>query len=977
MKAWDQVPRVGAIVRAYRRGMGLTQQELAAKAGLSVAALRDIEQSRRHWPRSRTLAALAEALGLDREQAADLMSAGRDMRASRRHLPSVSVSATGLRGTDRGFWLAALGPLEAWRDGMPLSLGPPARCAVLGLLLMDPGALVRRDTIIDTLWGESPPSTAVGLVQAHVSRLRVTLQPRMPSPAGDGVIGSARNAYRLTLSSDELDLLVFKDLAKRAAAARADDDVSAFNLYEQAVGLWRGEPLADVDMLRGHPGIALLRQEFCNVLLRYADVAFVLSKYQRVLPRLQALAAAEPLNEPAHARLMMALAGSGQQAAAIRVYEDLRVRLDHELGLYPSEELAEAHVRVLRQDMPGGSRERARASAATAVLVPRQLPAASRYFTGRDDELDTLSGLLERDTGVTGGMVIVALTGMAGIGKTALAVHWAHKVADRFPDGQLFVNLHGFSPSGVSLTPTKAIGGLLTSLGVSSARVPADLAGRVALYRSLLADKRVLIVLDNAQDAEQVRPLLPGSPKCLVVVTSRNRLTGLAAAESAHLLMLGVLSDAESRELLARNLGSVRVMAEPAAVSELIAWCARLPLALCDVAARVASRPGLPLAALAAEMRDERQRLNALETGESATSVRMVFSWSRMRLSEPAARMFRLLGIHAGPDITVPAAASLARLGRSQANLALMELCDEHLLAEHAPGRYECHDLLRAYAAERSFIGDDADERRGAVHRVLDHYLHTGGAAAAALSPYITPVVRDRPLPGVQPEGIGGSRHAAQWFEDERHVLIAAIGQAADQSYAPHAWELPWTVGLFFSGDTYWRKLAEAQETALAIATRLRDLAGQVLARQHLCLLSFRLGEHNSAGYHLDEAIKLGSQLDDTRLQALLGLTLAYVLQSQHRTLEALIHAGQSMRLYRMAEDRRGEIQALNALSWHLIQLGEHQRAEECMSQAHALRQGFAVDLAESRDLHSIRPTGDLSQLNILVVIICCHMKGG
>jgi len=951
----DRASRFGALVRAYRQGMGLTQQELAAKAGLSVAALRDIEQSRRRRPRSRTLTALADALGLDRDRATDLKTAGRDMQASRRPRPADALSAADSRGTDRGFWLAALGPLEAWRDGTQLSLGPPARRAVLGLLLVDPGVLVRRDTIIDALWGESPPSTAVGLVQAHVSRLRRTLWPRRPGAGGDGVIGSVRNAYRLSLSGDELDLLVFRNLAMRAAAARANDDLTAFRLYEQAVGLWRGEPLADVDMLRGHPSIALLRQELGDVLLRYADAAFILGEYQRVLPRLQALAAAEPLNEPAHARLMLALAGSGHQAAAIRVYEDLRVRLDRELGLYPGEELAEAHVRVLRQDMPAGRRERARVSAAAAPpLVPRQLPAAARYFTGRDCERDTLSGLLERDTGVAGGVVVAALTGMAGIGKTALAVHWAHTVADLFPDGQLFVNLHGFSPAGMPLDPTEAIGGLLTSLGVPSARVPADLAGRVVLYRSLLVGKRMLIVLDNAQDAGQVRPLLPGSPGCLVLVTSRNRLTGLAAAEGAHLLMLGVLSEAESGDLLARNLGAARAMAEPAAVSELIAWCARLPLALCDIAARAASRPSLPLAALAAEMRDERQRLDALETGESATSVRMVFSWSRVRLSESAGRMFRLLGIHPGPDITVPAAASLAGLERSQACLALVELCDEHLLTEHAPVRYACHDLLRAYAVERSLIGDDARERRGAVHRVLDHYLRTASAAAITLSPYYTPLAWSQPQPGVRPEKIVDPGHAARWFEDERHVLLAAIGQAADQAYTPHAWELPWTAGLFFSGDAYWRKLAEAQETALAVATKLGDLAGQTLARQHLALLSFRLGESTCAAHHLDEAIKLGGELDDTRLRAPLGLTLAYVLQAQHRTLEALIHAGRALRLYRVMEDRRGEVQALHALSWHLVQFGEHQQAALCRGQARALRREFAIDSADSSAFHSI-----------------------
>jgi DNA-binding SARP family transcriptional activator/DNA-binding XRE family transcriptional regulator len=351
--------RFGALVRAYRREAGLTQRELAAKAGLSVAALRDIEQSRRHRPRPSSLAALSDALGLDPERAARLASAGRGLPVSRPSAEAASALPPGPARPGQGLWVAALGPLEAWRDGRPLSLGPPARRAVLGLLLVDSGALVRRGTIIDVLWGQEPPRTAVDLVQAHVSRLRQVLQPRRHARGADGVFHSVRGAYRLSLSGEELDLLLFRDLAARAGTVRAHgDDVTACELYEEALGLWRGDPLADVDVLSGNPGITLLRQQLVGVLLRYAETASALGQYRRVLPRLQALAAAEPLNESAHACLMIALAGSGQQAAAIRIYEDLRSRLDGELGLYPGEELVEAHVRVLRQDIRAGDRGR-------------------------------------------------------------------------------------------------------------------------------------------------------------------------------------------------------------------------------------------------------------------------------------------------------------------------------------------------------------------------------------------------------------------------------------------------------------------------------------------------------------------------------------------------------------------------------------------------------------------------------------------
>jgi DNA-binding SARP family transcriptional activator/transcriptional regulator with XRE-family HTH domain len=348
----EPVPQLGAVVQAYRRNAGLTQRELAVKAGLSVAALRDIEQSRRRRPRPSSLAGLTNALDLDPEQAARLVSACRDLTSAQQPRQTGQVRTAGpVNG--QGLWLTVLGPLEAWRDGRPLPLGSPARCAVLGVLLMDPGVLVRRETIIDVLWAEEPPRTAVELVQAHVSRLRRVLEPRQCSVGSDGMISSVRGAYRLRLSAEQLDLLLFRDLAARAVAARANgDDAVACELCEDAIRLWRGDPLADLDLLSGHPGLTLLRQQLISVLLWYAELACALGQYRRVLLRLQALAAAEPLNESAHARLMIALAGTGQQAAAIGVYEGLRSRLDRELGLYPGVELAEAHLRVLRQDIP-------------------------------------------------------------------------------------------------------------------------------------------------------------------------------------------------------------------------------------------------------------------------------------------------------------------------------------------------------------------------------------------------------------------------------------------------------------------------------------------------------------------------------------------------------------------------------------------------------------------------------------------------
>lgn len=859
----------------YRRSAKLTQRELAARAGLSVATLRDFEQGRRCRPRPNSLAALADALGLNPDQAADLaraaavpqrrsqpVSPSRPAQDASGFEPTASAASAEDSGRGQGLRLAVLGPLEAWQGGTPLSLGPPARRAILGLLSLDPGVLVRRDTIVDVLWEGAPPRTAVGLVQAHVSRIRGLLESRRCFAGGDRVLDSVGGAYRLVLSDNELDLLAFRDLAACAADAHASgEDMAAAELYERAVKLWRGKPLADVDVLSAHSGVIALEQELAGVLLRYAEVACALGQHYRVLPRLRALADADPLNEPVHACLMIALAGCGQQAAAIRVYEGVRSCLDRELGLYPGAELTEAYVRVLRQDIRSGKTGRVPMSrpalADGAHVVPRQLPISPRNFTGRACELAALSSLLEQEARLGKGVSIVAVTGMAGIGKTALAVYWAHQVAGQFPDGQLFVNLRGFSPSGVPVAATEAVCGLLAALGVSPVRIPADPDGQAGLYRSLLVGRRMLIVLDNVQDAEQVRPLLPGSPGCMVLVTSRNRLTGLAAAEGAHLLNLGALTVYESRVLLSASVGAGRAMAELASISELIELCACLPLALCNVAARAVARPGLPLATLAAEMRDTRGRLDALETGEPATSVRMVFSWSRARLREPASRMLRLLGIHPGPDIAVSAAASLAGISREQTYLVLAELCDEHMLTEYAPGRYSLHDLLRAYAAERARTSDSDTERRAAVHRVLDYYLHAAIAASGPVHPHGSQRITGRPQPGVVLEEISGPEQAAEWVANERHALFAAISQAVEGGYCPHAWELPWAAGRLFRDEACWRSLAAAQESALALADRLGDLAGQVMARQHLGLLGFLLGDITQAGHYLDETVEL------------------------------------------------------------------------------------------------------------------------
>jgi transcriptional regulator with XRE-family HTH domain len=376
--------------------------------------------------------------------------------------------------------------------------------------------------------------------------------------------------------------------------------------------------------------------------------------------------------------------------------------------------------------------------------VPHQLPAAVTDFTGRAVEVAALAQIVENAGGGGPGTVVIsAIGGTAGVGKTALALHWAHQVAGRFGDGQLYVNLCGFGPSGSPATASGAIRGLLDALGIQPECIPASPEAQAGLYRSLLSDKRVLLVLDNALDEQQVRPLLPASAGSLVIITSRNQLSGLVAADGARLLILDVLTHAEAVQALAVRLGAGRAAAEPALVDEIAGLCACLPLALAVTAARAAARPGLPLSALAAELRDAAGRLDALDAGDPAASVRAVFSWSYQQLSADTARMFRLLGLHPGPDISIPAAASLAGTSRSEARRMLGELTRGCLVSEYAPGRYAFHDLLRAYAADQARAHDGQAERATATGRVLDyipaHCRRRGGHCAPRRSSPPTP----------------------------------------------------------------------------------------------------------------------------------------------------------------------------------------------------------------------------------------------
>jgi tetratricopeptide (TPR) repeat protein/DNA-binding XRE family transcriptional regulator len=559
-----------------------------------------------------------------------------------------------------------------------------------------------------------------------------------------------------------------------------------------------------------------------------------------------------------------------------------------------------------------------------------QLPPAVAGFTGRAAELAALTGMLDQaGAGGPGTVVISAIGGTAGVGKTALALHWAHQVAAWFGDGQLYANLRGFDPSGNPAAPAEVIRGFLDALGVPAERIPPLPEAQAGLYRSLLAGKRMLIVLDNARDEGQLRPLLPASPASLVLVTSRSQLGGLAAAEGARLISLDVLSHGEAVQLLTARLGAARASAEPAAAGQIASLCACLPLALAVAAARAAARPGFPLATLAGELADAGGRLDALDAGDPGSSVRAVFSWSIRQLSPAAARMFRLLGVHPGPDISVPAAASLAGITEAGAGRLLRELARGHLITEHVPGRYACHDLLRAYAAEQAQRTGSAAGRREATGRVLDHYLHTAARAALVLYPAKEPVVLAPPRPGAAPGQPVDPRQALAWFEAEHQVVLAAVTLAAGSGFDAHAWQLPWAMAPFLQARGHWQEWAATQRTALAAAARLGDTAAQALCGRLLANACIYLGDHDEARGHYASSLALYQRLGNRLGQAKIQQTLGVLAERQGRYADALGHAEQALRLYQAIGDKANEAEALNTVGWHHALLGDYQQARE------------------------------------------------
>jgi DNA-binding SARP family transcriptional activator/tetratricopeptide (TPR) repeat protein len=811
-----------------------------------------------------------------------------------------------------------LGPLAVERDAAVVPVNAGMQRALLAVLLLNAGRVVSVDELAEALWGASPPPSARVSVQNLVSRLR-----RVLGDGGHSLIASRPPGYLVTVDADELDVSRFEALlASARTAARAGSWDQSAAQATAALALWRGEPLEDVESdALGLTEVPRLQQMRLQAVETRIDADLHRGRHADVVVELERLVAAYPLRERFHAQLMAALYGSGRQADALAVYQQARSALVEELGAEPAAELRDLHQRILAGDpaltltVPG----------AQAAAVPRQLPATVPGFTGRAAELAALTAMLDQ-AGGPGTIVISAIGGTAGVGKTALAIHWAHQVANNFPDGQLHMNLRGFDPSGTPATPETAIRGFLDALDVPPERIPADPQAQAGLYRSLLAGKRMLIVLDNAVDEQQVRPLLPASPASLVIVTSRNQLAGLAAADAARLITLDVLSHVEAVQMLTTRLGTDRATAEPGAVEEIASLCAYLPLALAVAAARAAARPGFPLTALADGLAESGGRLDVLDAGDPVTSIRAVFSWSTRQLSGAAARMLRLLGLHPGPDISVPAAASLAAVAEPRANRLLGELARAHLIEENVPGRYSMHDLLRAYAAEQANAHDSQDDRNAAVGRALDYYLHTAARAALLLNPAREPVVL-APARSVAAAGQPADRRQANaGVEAEHQVLLAAISLAAGSGFDSHAWQLPWAIADFLQIRGHWQDWTATAQTALAAATRLGDTAAQALSGRILANAHRKVGDHEQASDHYASSLRLYQRLGDRRGEAGIQQNLGVLAGAQGRYADALAHAEQALRLYQATGDKVSEVNALNAVGWYHALLGDYRQ---------------------------------------------------
>ncbi|WP_410667509.1 BTAD domain-containing putative transcriptional regulator [Amycolatopsis sp. cmx-4-68] len=815
--------------------------------------------------------------------------------------------------------LCLLGEVTVRVGGEPVDLGPARQRCALAALAVEAGRVVAADRLVERVWGAQPPRRGRATLYSYLSRLRQAL-----GGAGDIAIERRSGGYLLTTTTGApaaVDLHRFRELC--AAARTATDAEEAARTLTEALALWRGDALAGLDGEWAEAERERLGQERLAAQRDLADARLALGHGDRLVAELAAQAGAHPLDERVAGQYLTALHQAGRTADALAHYRLVRTRLAEELGTDPGAALQQVHRRLL-------------AAPATSLPLgqpPRQLPAAPRPFVGRRADLARLDAALE-----AGGTVVVsAIAGAGGIGKTWLALHWAHRHADRFPDGQLFVDLRGFSPDSAPMDPAAAMRGLLDALGVEPDRIPLDPHARAALFRGLVAGKRLLLVLDNAADTGQVAPLLPGSDTCTVLVTSRVRLTGLITAHAARHLALDVLSGAEARALLTDRLGAARTRAEDAAVQRLVALCGGFPLALSIVAAHAHIRAHRSLAALADELRDH--GLGALADDDPTASLPAVLSWSHQALTPAQATAFALLGVAPGPDIGLAAAAALVGEPPPETRRLLLGLEQASLLAQDARGRYRMHDLIRRYAADTAG-GLPAGSVAAAQRRVADFYRHTALGADRLVNPHRAPITLPPPVPGVTPEALPDDQAAMAWFDAEHRCLLAALDVAG-----AGAWDLAWALETYHRRRGHLRDRLAAWRSGLAAAGPRLGPADHILTHRLLGRAHADLGRHEEAIGHLHQALALAGQHGDAVNEAHTHRTLAAAWVTGGEPRKAYEHAVQALRICRTLDDPVWEAGALNAVGWYAAQLGEHDTAREnCVAALELFRRHDAAE---------------------------------
>ena len=840
-----------------------------------------------------------------------------------------------------------LGPLLVRSGSQPVPIGRAKERSVLAALLLRAGRMVPVDELADAVWEACPPRTAAATLRNYVKRLRDAL-----GESGRDRICTQPPGYLIRVEAGELDITRFEAMLEAARASAAQESWDACSRHAaSALALWRGRPLQDAgcELLaaREVPRLAELRLQAAEL---QTGAEIHLGRHSAAIADLERLAVTYPLRERLHELLMLALYRDGRQADALAAYQRVRTMLVGDIGTEPGSGLSDLHQRILACDPALAVRQPVAGPARAAGHIPRQLPGPVRHFVGRSEELSTLCRVLDdsgRDTPRT--VVITTVCGTAGVGKSALAVHWADRVADRFPDGQLYLNMRGYDAA-QPMTAGEAMAGFLRALGVAGPDIPAETDERAARYRSMMAGRRMLVLLDNARQVEQVRALLPPAPAC-VLVTSRDSLAGLVARDGAVRLDLDLLPLDDCVALLRALIGR-RAEADPQAAEALAVRCACLPLALRVAAELAAARPAVPLAELAAELADQQQRLDLLDAdGDPGTAIRAVFSWSYRHLDDDAARAFRLLGLHPGPDLDVHAAAALCRTTVASAGRLLTELARAHLIQVLPDDRCSMHDLLRAYAAERVGYEDPEQDRHAALTRLLGHYLTTASTAMDALHPAERHRRPRVPPPATPAPPVSGHAAARSWLDAQREALVAITAHATAHGWPGQAIQLAATLYRYLTAGGYYAQALTMCDLARRAARDTGDRVAEATALTSLGALDWQLGRCQQAVQHHEQALDLFRAAGDRAGQARALTNLGVVDDRLGRYQRAASHFQQALALYRETGDRFGEARALGNLGSVDEQLGRYRRAADHQRRALALCRQSGDKPGEARAL--------------------------